>query len=59
VRLIEAVEGDHSCESCGRRCRTLVGIDLLDGSEPFEVCVSCADAAVNSTCRVRLVEVEG
>ncbi len=58
MRLIEAVESDRGCESCGRRGRPLVGIDLLDGSEPFEVCVPCAGVAVDSSCRLRLVEVE-
>jgi hypothetical protein len=56
VRLIEAVESDRSCESCGRRGRTLVAVDFGDGSEPFALCVSCANEAVECGCTLREIE---
>jgi hypothetical protein len=47
---------DDACESCGRRGRTLVAVDFGDGSEPFALCVSCANEAVECGCTLREIE---
>jgi hypothetical protein len=49
---------DLACESCGRRGRDLVGIDMRDGSSPFRLCHSCANDALASGWRAQLVGVE-
>jgi hypothetical protein len=50
---------DRACESCGRRGRTLVAVSFRDGSQPFVLCVSCANEAREHGCSTHDIEETG
>ena len=47
---------EPTCESCGARHEPFAEVDFRDSSEPFLMCLRCAEVAEENGCVITEVE---